>query len=71
MNFVVTVVPLPSEPSAYVTGSTDQEPLGAASSITWGSPFPPGVASGFAEGLASPVVQHGIGKNAANRCRPC
>jgi RHS repeat-associated protein len=44
-DFVVTVVPVASAPSAYVTGSTDQEPLGAASSIKWGSPYyPQGVA---------------------------
>jgi RHS repeat-associated protein len=40
-SLVVTVVPAPSGPSAYVTGSTDQEPLGSASPITWGTPFVP------------------------------
>jgi RHS repeat-associated protein len=40
-SFSLTVAPLPSGPSAYVTGSTDQEPLGSASSITWGTPFVP------------------------------
>ena len=39
--YSVAVVPLPSGPSAYATGSFDQEPLGSASSVTWGRPYFP------------------------------